>query len=216
MSLSILNDNHQLLSDYGFYVKVTSKLTPIIWYLTRQLKPGCESIANPKLEVLVGSCLIVLLPWRLILRDIFWHFWKMRFWTWEVSCWASKILCKLIHSSGYATILVNDCRLLYCFPYWTKHDMFIAKWPAQLSGAVHHSLKSDCGRLPHWHPRLAHGTHPHDFLLEKGRLFALMHLEKGQTMNTILLEGKLDQILQHDRPRAMTWFHLRWVKESHK
>lgn len=85
ISRSIFNDNHHLLSDHCFYVKVTSKLTPIIWYLTRQLKPGCESIGNPKLEVLVGSCLIVLL----ILRDIFWHFWKMRFWTWEVSCWAS-------------------------------------------------------------------------------------------------------------------------------
>ena len=94
--------------------------------------------------------------------------------------------------------------------------MFIAKWPTRLAGAVHHSLKSDCGRLPHWHPRLAHGTHPHDFLLEKGRLFALMLLEKGQTLNTIPLERKLDQILLNDRPRAMTWFHLRWVKESHK
>ena len=32
ISRSIFNDNHHLLSDHGFYVKVTSKLTPIIWY----------------------------------------------------------------------------------------------------------------------------------------------------------------------------------------
>ena len=43
-----------------------------------------------------------------------------------------------------------------------------------------------------------------------------MLLEKGQTLNTIPLERKLDQILLNDRPRAMTWFHLRWVKEPHK